>query len=403
MNRLFLIVVMTLPLVAASACLNLSTTESTGSSSSGAGGNGGEGSSSSSASNSSSSGAMSSSSSSSSSSSGTGGAGGGAGSPLPGWSHRRAITVAPISTPVADYMLMLPVAQDSVFGTDAQLDGDDLVFTDSDGTTILPHEFEYYKVEPGMANFVAWIRVPQIPMTGKTIYVYYGNSFVGPQQNNDLAWVDFAAVYHLYNNFNDSTGLGHNGVIVAPAGPDPATTPGVIANGVNFPGGSFAEVPNSPDFNLADKDFTISLWLASAGADSHALDHYLSSGPGSGWRIATANATTDFLYGGTTSIQLTGAMSTGTWHHVAVVKSLGMMRLYVDGVETQSKAILSALAEAQAPLYIGTGSINGNFYVGGMDEVRIAPTNRTVGWLETEIVNATRPDQFVSLGAPESF
>jgi hypothetical protein len=69
-----------------------------------------------------------------------------------------------------------------ITGGKMQEDCDDLRVSDSDGSTQLD-----YWIEGGCntSSTQVWVRVPQIPDGGKTIYVYYGNDSAG---NEEESW-----------------------------------------------------------------------------------------------------------------------------------------------------------------------------------------------------------------------
>ena len=54
-----------------------------------------------------------------------------------------------------------------------QSDCDDLRFVDGDDNTVLS-----YWIEGGCntASTKVWVRIPSLPVAGKTVYVYYGNA-----------------------------------------------------------------------------------------------------------------------------------------------------------------------------------------------------------------------------------
>lgn len=394
------------------ACLSLTTTENTGKTNSATGGTGGETGSSSSSGNAGmggtggTGGAMSSSSSSSSgnASSSSSSSSSGSVSPLPGWTRRRPVIIEPITEQIDNYMLLVSVTQDVQIGMDAKLDGDDLVFTDSDGMTVLPHEMEFYNVVNGAADFVAWVRVPQIPMAGKTIYLYWGKPNIGPQQNAGKTWQDFAAVYHLQTNFNDSTMNAHHGAIQTPSGPSPYPDPGMIANGQKFPGGSLAEVSSSPDFDCVNTPCTISAWINNTTAQScHIIDRYVSGVPSSGWNIGADGMVVDFDFAGGMNLYMDSAITNSVWHHVAAVVTASVGRFYIDGVLQESDTTFGGLVDATSPLYLGAGNPTTYFFRGKLDEVRIAHTIRSDAWIKAEYRNAKLSDQFVTLGPVEMF
>lgn len=396
------------------ACISLSTTENTGKTNSGVGGNGGEQTSSSSSgaagvggtagSNASSSSSSGSSTSSASSASSSSSSSGGNVSPLPGWSRRRPVTIQPVMATLDNFMLLVAVTQDAQIGADAKTDGDDLVFTDSDGTTVLPHEMEFYNATNGAADFVAWVRVPQIPEAGKTIYLYWGKPNIGPQQDPAMAWQDFAAVYHLETNFNDSTKNAHHGMVQTPNGPAPSAEPGMIAKGKRFPGGSLAEIPPSSDFDCAMTPCTISAWISNTNLQAaHVIDRYVSGVPSSGWYVGTDSGLIDFGLAGDMPLYMDNPVPNGSWHHVAAVVTASAGKFYIDGALEETDTTFGGLVDAMAPLYIGAGNPTTYFFRGRLDEVRIARTIRSDAWLNAEVENAQQPDQFVTLGPVEMY
>jgi hypothetical protein len=82
----------------------------------------------------------------------------------------------------------------------AQKDGNDIVFTACDGTTLLNYEIENYTSSTG--SLAAWVKIPALYNTPKnSIYMYYGSSNSCTLQNPAGTWDSkYAAVYHLKEN-----------------------------------------------------------------------------------------------------------------------------------------------------------------------------------------------------------
>lgn len=92
--------------------------------------------------------------------------------PLVDWTRKRAIAITNTSgNNLTDYQVPFDINYDS----DMQIDFDDLRFTASDKTTILNYWVES-KTNSSIAK--VWVKIPSIPTTGTTVYVYYGNSAV---------------------------------------------------------------------------------------------------------------------------------------------------------------------------------------------------------------------------------
>jgi hypothetical protein len=78
------------------------------------------------------------------------------------------------------------------------VDGDDLIFTNSSKTIQLDHEIEKYDETTG--ELVAWVEVPFLSGSSNTdIYMYFGNSNVTSPQNNPTGVWDsnYKGVWHL--------------------------------------------------------------------------------------------------------------------------------------------------------------------------------------------------------------
>ncbi len=94
-----------------------------------------------------------------------------------------------------------------------------------------------------------------------------------------------------------------------------------------------------------------------------------------------------------------GTFTTGVWHYLSFVynATAGSKTIYMDGVQVANQA--SGIAP-----FIGntTGNISrwptGSYnWLGGMDQISIAATPRSVGWIQTEYNNQNSPSSFYSL------
>jgi hypothetical protein len=128
--------------------------------------------------------------------------------PSPGWynsswTYRKQITIDntkvenenfsnfPVLVSLTDSDLAAHVGKDN---------GDDILFTASDGITKLSHEIENFDKTTG--TLVAWVKVPTLYDNENTfIYMYYGNSNATNQQNRAGVWNNsFKGVWHLSDN-----------------------------------------------------------------------------------------------------------------------------------------------------------------------------------------------------------
>ena len=77
-------------------------------------------------------------------------------------------------------------------------------------------------------------------------------------------------------------------------------------------------------------------------------------------------------FGGTLSqVVGTANLDNNTWSHLATTYDGATLRLYVNGVQVASKAQTGSLATSASPLTIGGDAIDGQFFKGRIDEVRV--------------------------------
>ena len=120
-----------------------------------------------------------------------------------------------------------------------------------------------------------------------------------------------------------------------------AAPPGAEGSGsVSFDGSNdYLSIADSNDFNLGSGDFTIEAWVYANSFGS--FDGIIGQWPQNGGN--TANSFVFELVGGSVQFYYSvgstiygpingGSLSTGTWHHVAAVRSGNTMYMFKDGV-----------------------------------------------------------------------
>jgi hypothetical protein len=139
------------------------------------------------------------------------------------WENRQRITIDSDAAAYSlsgsltafPYLVKLTNASNEVFSR-AQSDGDDILFTDADGVTKVPHEIENFNTGAGSEDLTAWVLLPAFVHDADTvIYMYYGNPTAGSQEYPYAVWDgDYASVWHLGENggvseYRDSTRNGN--------------------------------------------------------------------------------------------------------------------------------------------------------------------------------------------------
>ena len=102
------------------------------------------------------------------------------------WLYRSRVSIAnPGGTTLSGYQVNVVLRSGFDF-TKVRANGADIRFTASDGVTLLPFWVESWKAGSSSANL--WVKVPSIPSTGATVYMYYGNSTAVSASNGNTTF-----------------------------------------------------------------------------------------------------------------------------------------------------------------------------------------------------------------------
>ena len=267
------------------------------------------------------------------------------------WLFRKAVVVqsSQVTAVLTDFPVLINLASDTELAADAQNDGDDIVFTASDGVTKLSHEIEKFVGATG--ELVAWVKAPYLSSgADTTIYMYYGNGTVGNQQDVANVWdTNFKGVWHLkeeqagtgnLNLYTDSSLPAYDGDDFVSA----TSQNGQIDGGQEFDAAddyidTGADDPlditgpltvsawvyrrsNSTTHHIASKNASLSNvdpWQLAMLSTTNVLRHHIQQGPGGmgvGWEVFDS----------------TDSVALDQWHHVAVVRNSTQVTFYIDGV-----------------------------------------------------------------------
>jgi len=348
------------------------------------------------------------------------------------WTYRKKLTIdyTKVGATLSHFAVLVSLTTDSDLAANAQDDGDDILFTSSDGTTKLDHEIEYFNGSTG--QLIAWVRIPSLSNSADTeIYMYYGYGSATNQQNVTGVWNDnggtatnYKGVWHMNQTSGttiaDSCSAANTGT--ASGGPTLGAT-GKIGNAIHFDGtNDYIYTTNSQN---NPQNFTYEAWVQFGGDDTGApfIDFESSrTGTGSGsWDrnlyYGEGDGKIYFQVGGSgqeVAVSTSGYYDT-TWRHVAAVhnSSNNYFYLYVNGTQVGSNT--SGTAGQNFTGYWRMGSYqtdnqpNGasGFLYCGLDEVRISLTNRDATWISTEYNNQSNPGPgsgafFKTLGSQET-
>ena len=320
------------------------------------------------------------------------------------WTHRKQITIAhgQVSggSALTNFPALISEASDSDLAASAQSNGNDILFTASDGATKLNHEIETYTSSTG--QLTAWVQIPSLSATTDTvIYMYYGNAGASNQQSVTAVWdSNYQGVWHLPNgttlSASDSTANGRNGTISSPA-----ATAGEIGGGASFNGTSDG-ISFSPITTLV-QTYTAEFWVNSTfpntymtilGGTSGFNDIYFD---GSSNAIGVDNGTSFSAYS-TASVSGVSVPSS-TWTSLVVTRSGSTITVYKNGTLVGTGTFSTAYNTAN---YGEMGNATINYYGGKLDEVKISSNVRSAGWITTEYNNQSSPTSFLSVGGEQT-
>ncbi|MDX1452855.1 MAG: LamG domain-containing protein, partial [Oleiphilaceae bacterium] len=193
-------------------------------------------------------------------------------------------------------------------------------------------------------------------------------SLVGNYQLEGPSWNGTAG------EVTDSSGTGANGQRYGDANPQPAQ----VCYGAQFDGtGDYIEIPDNNAFDI-DQELTVMAWINAdtlPGSDLRTIvskdtnyEFHINSSGNIFWWWNTDT-------GAARSLTSTATISTGTWHHVAIVYSRanGRQEIFIDGVASGSQTYTNESLDTNAlPLYIGTDyNYRSRDFDGAIDEVKI--------------------------------
>jgi PKD repeat protein len=330
------------------------------------------------------------------------------------WGYRRNITLfnKSVSGSLSSFPVLIGLASDSSLGAHAR--GGDILFTKSDGVSIVPYEIE--KFTTGSGALAAWVNVESIAYSSPnvTLYMYYGSDSTGPENGADVWDNSYKGVWHLNQSgsgvsgeFRDSTSNSNHGQGGSGAGANTPTRTdsGKIGYGQSFDGADWIKVANNATLQPTTA-ITISGWinLSSFGSGTE-VDPVLRKGEDqpNNYQLKANDRYATLNLNGYDDDPPIGStyLSTYTWYYFAGTWQSGSLRtVYLNGDPDGTGSFTGPIGTDNRPVYLG-GRSGEDCITGKLDEVRISNVARTSQWIKTEYTNQASPSLFHYLMAQE--
>ncbi len=341
------------------------------------------------------------------------------------WNYRKNITIDKSKVPSdqSNFPVLISLTSDADLAARAMTNGNDILFTTSDGTTKLSHEIESYRNSTGA--LVAWVKVPVVNSTTSTantiIYMYYGYSSAGVQQDPTNVWdSNYKAVWHL-SGLTDAKGAylltNVNSVTFA-------ATDAKINWSANFGSANTNKyLWVSDNLGITGGAITIDAWFrvatqpdSSGTYQYQRIVHQIDDTNDVAYNIGYKNNGdgTYSLYfdrdrwgvsGGVVTVLTVGQLSLNTWYHAVLTHDGTNLAGYFNGVSLGSKPATGSGSGATSLVSIGAQResifTTKHYFRGLIDEVRISNTARSAGWITTEYNNQNDPSTFYAVGSQE--
>ncbi|MCA9379370.1 DUF2341 domain-containing protein [Candidatus Dojkabacteria bacterium] len=299
--------------------------------------------------------------------------------------------------------------------------GYDIVFaTDSTGGTPLSHEIEKYDASTGQV--VMWVKVPTLSYSADTvIYMFYGNSDITTSQE-DVTGVwssSYASVFHFAEDpsgsapqmLNSATATNQGTVSGTWASGDLVASNGNLGNGLDFDKSESDRVDATDNHN--GNVINVSGWVK--GDQLNSNWETLASRPQSGYSNTdwlfymrasdglTAYAPTWYMNTSTYKTSGTTVLSTATWYYVSLTYDGSNMIFYRNGSSERTTACSSCvIPDSNLAFNIGGNQVWGEYFDGIIDELHVANSSRTAGWVLTEYNNQYSPSTFYTIGTAQA-
>lgn len=336
----------------------------------------------------------------------------------PAFLKRRALVIskAKVQDSHTDFPVAVVITDPAILASLGDVGG--IVFTDA-ANAELSHEIALTEA----ARLVVWVELKSLSDAQDTLfYVYYGDPKATGTADPKGTWSNgFLAVWHLEEavadeqntgKHPDATQSGHDGTQHGNLGISSGCRVGRCQQ---LGDADWIESAKPADFKLGDADVTVTAWVNLDNFLPKPSGIFAKSNPGAaedGHMILGANGAQKLALEQRSigSLQGSSDIQDQKWHFVAWTQTKDdagkaeRWRLYLDGAE-QTNAAYETIPTKDSHLVRLGGATAGTTFdtsmKGDLDEVHVAFSARSAGWIATAFANQGAPATFVAIGAEQ--
>jgi biopolymer transport protein ExbB len=308
------------------------------------------------------------------------------------WPLRKLITIdttatgLPITDPIGSAPVLIRLHDGDFRFSYAKPDGTDLRFIAADDKT--PLAFHIEKFDSLLNEAFVWVNVPGLkPGTKTSFWLYYGNA--GPkavkvENAKETYDSDTVLVYHFNEKGQPCYDFSGQGNTAANAGI--AADGSLIGTGLRLDGKTAVTIPASSSLAWSDGgSMTWSAWIKFGALQPNSI--LFSRRDGGNFFLIGADMGVPMVVlsyqGGVVRSSAGPPVAPNSWHHLAVVASVGRITLYLDGESYASASDpLPAIGGTAVIGGDGSGVTSGTGFAGEMDELEMAKVDRPAGFLK---------------------
>lgn len=317
------------------------------------------------------------------------------------WGYRKKIEInkSQVHGELLNFPILLNIS-DVDLQQKAESNGYDITFVSyEDNSTKYPHEIESYTD----GNLSAWIKIPRVSSTKVThFWMYYNNSDCTSQENKTAVWNEgYVGVWHLNENFNDSTQYQNNGTGIG----TPKYISGRIAGAYGFDGNLDA-VNISHDLSLRIDNYTIECWVnASSIQDNWAgiigkhygtNNEYMFQIDGEGDDVVI------FHSGDSWDSNIDLNEIDDAWTYLSITRNDNTETSFYNGFQRQQGTFSTDPDQTHIGNLTFAQERSGVGFNGSIDEIRISSVARNTSWIQTTYNSILNQSLFINLDKEES-